>query len=486
VTKIQIRQDSAIDVNIMPRPEPPRPDTVLHGAAWLAGGYAGLQLFRFAANLVLARLVAPEVFGLMALVNLLLQGVHMVSDVGITAWVLQHRRAEDPRLLDVAWTVAVVRGGLIWLATALVAWPAVVVYGEPQLLVLLPAAGFTAVLGGFNSVVMITQARRLAQARLMLIQLIAYVASTALAIGWVWIRPTAWALVAGSLLAYAITLFLSHVALPRHRHRWAWDRVEMANLLQFGRWVFVGTLLSFLTNQIDRLVVGAAVSVATLGVYHVAAMFAAVPGYLAQGLAGNWLLPLFGRLQDHPEQVGQLAAYYSLAVRFGWLLLAGMAATAPAAVLLLYPAAYHPAGDLVRLLAWAAWFQLLQGFQAAGLMAAGQARRTAAASAVKLVALVPLAGGGAYLCGLSGMVVGFVLADLARYLFTAARYRRLGVPGLRADLVLTVLLALLTAAEWTASAADPLTRLLFGGMAVTVVGGSLVAAAWVRAKAGGK
>jgi len=485
LTELATRQDSAIGVNIVPQPEPPRPNAVLHSAAWLAGGYAGLQLFRFAANLVLARLVAPEVFGVMALVNLLLQGVHMVSDVGITSWVLQHRRADDPRLLDVAWTVAVVRGGLIWLATALVAWPAVAIYGEPQLLVLLPAAGFTAVLGGFNSVVMITQARRLAQARLMLIQLVAYVASTALAIGWVWVQPTAWALVAGSLLAYVITLLLSHVALPRHRHRWAWDRVELADLLRFGRWVFVGTLLTFLTNQIDRLVVGAVVSIATLGVYHVAAMFAAVPGYLVQGLAGNWLLPLFGRLRDHPSQVSRLAAYYSLAVRFGWLLLAGMAATAPAAVVLLYPAAYHPAGDLVRLLAWAAWFQLLQGFQAAGLMAAGQARRTAAASGVKLVAMIPLAGGGAYLGGLPGMVVGFVLADLARYLYTTARYRRLGVPGLRAELFLTMLLALVTAAEWAASAADPLTRLLVGGIAVTIVGGCLVTTAWVRAKAGG-
>src|SRR5580698_8357669 len=68
-----------------PAPEAPRtaPGTksVIHGAVVLVAGYALLQILRFGSNLVLAQMVVPEIFGVMALVNLLIQGVHMLSDV---------------------------------------------------------------------------------------------------------------------------------------------------------------------------------------------------------------------------------------------------------------------------------------------------------------------------------------------------------------------------------------------------------------------
>ena len=75
------------------------------GAAWTVAGYASLLALRFGFNLLLTRLVAPKVFGIMAIINLLIQSLHMFSDLGISQCVTRHDRGDDPHFLDTAWTV---------------------------------------------------------------------------------------------------------------------------------------------------------------------------------------------------------------------------------------------------------------------------------------------------------------------------------------------------------------------------------------------
>jgi hypothetical protein len=65
----------------------------VRGSAWALGGHATGQLLRFGGNLVLAWLLVPKLFGLMALVNIFIQGLGMFSDVGIGPAIIQNRRA---------------------------------------------------------------------------------------------------------------------------------------------------------------------------------------------------------------------------------------------------------------------------------------------------------------------------------------------------------------------------------------------------------
>ncbi|OWK34163.1 Polysaccharide biosynthesis protein [Fimbriiglobus ruber] len=445
-------------------------------------------MLRFAVNLVLARLVSPEVFGVMALVNLIVQGVHMVSDVGIGSWVMRHPRGDDPRLLNTAWTVGIVRGGVIWVAAAAIAGLVAWLYGEPQLFSLIAVAGSTAVLYGLYSAAMLTQARRMAQGRLMMIQLVSYGTSAAFSVGWVWVWPTPWGLVAGTISSGLITLALSHLVLPRMQHRFVWDRAVVADLFVYGRWVFVSTFLTYLTNQADRLTVGLIASVAALGVYHMAAMFVGVPVYLAAGLCGNWVLPVFSRLRDQPGARRTLTAYYALAVRFGWGLTAGVLVTAPAAIELLYRGDYLGGVGLVRLLVWGAWFQILFGLQSSVLFAYGSPRTSAIANGVKLIALPGLATAGAHFASVPGMVVGFALADAVRYVFTLNYFRRECPSSVLEDCRLTLLLAVVTVAEAVAadqfgsSTSASIGRLAGGAAIVSVVAGGLLFKAWHSTK----
>lgn len=96
---------------------------VLRGGSWMVIGYGGNQALRLAANLILTRLLFPEAFGLMTLVNVILVGLQMFSDFGLVPAISQNPRGDDPDFLDTAWTIQVIRGGGLWLMTCLLAWP---------------------------------------------------------------------------------------------------------------------------------------------------------------------------------------------------------------------------------------------------------------------------------------------------------------------------------------------------------------------------
>ena len=71
------------------------------------GGSNGLRLV---SNLILTRLLFPEAFGLMALVQVFIAGLNMFSDAGIRTAIIRHTRGDDPDFLNTAWTIQIIRG----------------------------------------------------------------------------------------------------------------------------------------------------------------------------------------------------------------------------------------------------------------------------------------------------------------------------------------------------------------------------------------
>ena len=87
---------------------------VLKGVGWTVGAYGVGQLVRLLTNVVLARLLAPELFGIMVIVNSLRTGVDLISDVGIGQNIVQNKNADKADFYNTAWSLQLVRGLLLW------------------------------------------------------------------------------------------------------------------------------------------------------------------------------------------------------------------------------------------------------------------------------------------------------------------------------------------------------------------------------------
>ena len=114
-------------------------------------GHGASVLIRLASSLILTRLLFPEVYGVMSLVWMVMYGLAMFSDVGLGPAIIRDKRGDDPVFLNTAWTVQAIRGAVLWGGSCLAASPMAAFYGQPELAQLIPVAGLTALIAGFNS-----------------------------------------------------------------------------------------------------------------------------------------------------------------------------------------------------------------------------------------------------------------------------------------------------------------------------------------------
>jgi len=104
------------------------------------GGGSGLRLI---GNLILTRILFPEAFGMMALIQIVIAGLTMFSDLGIHSAIIKDARGNDPDYLNTAWALQICRGVFLWLMTCLLAHPVATFYAAPELAQMLPVAGLT-------------------------------------------------------------------------------------------------------------------------------------------------------------------------------------------------------------------------------------------------------------------------------------------------------------------------------------------------------
>lgn len=427
-------------------------DVVRRGALWSMVGYGGAQVLRVGGNLVLTRLLLPEAFGLMALVNALQQGLQLFSDIGIGPSIIQGRRGDEPDFLNTAWTVQVLRGLLLCCVAMAIAGPFANFYGEPLLLGVLLVSATTALIGGFNSTRLFSMYRHVQLARVSAIEIGSQAAGLATILIWAAFDRSIWALVAGGVAGSVVRLVLSHTVLPGITNRLRWDRTALAQLLHFGRWIFFSTVLTFLVGQSDRLVFGKLVPLAMLGVYSVGAMIAAMPAVLLGRMASSVFFPVYSRVRESGQDLGQVFVRVRRPVLLlaGWSI-AGLAGGGDAGIRLLYDQRYDQAGWIVQLLALASWFAVLESTNSAVLLARGEAHWTAAGGGAKLLGMLLLIPAGYALAGFRGAVAGLAAAEVLKYAISAFAVRRAGLRGWPQELRLTAWMLASAGLGWLAA-----------------------------------
>src|ERR1700730_6501790 len=225
----------------------------LHAGSWTLVGYGYGQLLRFAGNLILTRLLFPEAFGAMALVQSVLTGITLLSDLGISQAIIQNARGHTATFLNTAWTVQVIRGTLIWVATCVLALPVASFYHNHEIALLLPAIGLTALCGAFASTNLAFANRNLGLATITIIDFGTSTVSLAIAIVWAWMTHSIWSFVISGIAASVLRTLASHVFLDGIRNRFMWDVESLGSLINFGGWIFVSTAITFLVGEGTRL-----------------------------------------------------------------------------------------------------------------------------------------------------------------------------------------------------------------------------------------
>jgi O-antigen/teichoic acid export membrane protein len=411
-------------------------------------GYGFSQALRLAGNLVLTRLLVPEMFAVMAIAQVFYIGVELLSDVGIGPAIIRSQRRNDPVFLNTAWTLQIVRGAAVWIVAAGLAWPVARIYGEPQLFSVLPLIGLNAFINGFASTSWVILQREMKQGALVGMQIVIQVVSLSVMALFAYFYRSIWSLVLGGLISALVRTVWSHLLKGHIRNHLVWEPEAARELLNFGRWILFSSTMMFLATRADRLLLGKLFPLAFFGVYSVAAELAGLPRDVMNGLSEKVLFPLSSTYVDlsRMEMRDRIRSQrrvllLPLAVLTGLLGVFG-----DELVHLLYDARYAQASWIFPVLSVGMWPMILCGTIDRVFYVIGKPKYTAYGNIAKFVytiVSIPLM---YHLAGTVGVVAAVALGDIATYSVINYGLKREKLMLFKQDAVSTMALIIVLAA----------------------------------------
>jgi O-antigen/teichoic acid export membrane protein len=402
---------------------------LVRGAAQTGGVFVLAQGLRFASNLILARLLFPDAFGLMALVTMVIVGLTMLSDAGIHQSILHHKRGEDPDFLNTAFTMSALRGALLWVLACALGWPLAQFYDAPDLIWFLPVAGFGLFLAGLTPTRVYSAERNILLGRILTLDLSAQTIGIGCMIALAYLLQSPWALVLGGLITALVKLVLEWSTLPGLRNRPRWERQAVRDLFHFGGWIMLSSACGFALNQGDRLILGRFLTLEELGIYNIAYFLAAFPVLLLGALNERLLIPAYREalVQDAPQNLARLHKLRLFQTGTIMALLGLAALIGPWLVSVLYDARYALAGPKLVLIACALIPVLIGATYDAAALARGDSQRFFWLTSLRAVVQITFFLCGLWLAGLPGALAGQALSAVLLYPMQAALARRYGV-----------------------------------------------------------
>ncbi len=394
---------------------------ILKASGWTAIGEMGQSGLRFVSNFILARILSPEVFGLMTVVYAVMTGLHMFTEMGLRAAIVQHPRGEDEAFQNTAWTLQVIRGASVFAVTWALGWPASKFFDQPALMMLMPAIGFTSFIEGFVPSRFHLANRNLLFGRVTVLGLVVTVVGLIVRIGVALVWPSVWALVIGAWASSVALVVLSFLSLPGIPNKLRMHLESRKELFRFGRWILISMIMVFLGSQLDRLIFAKMIPLASLGAYNLALIIATMPTDALGKLVSGVGLPALSRIRERDGHIRVAMRHMRLAV----LVPAGASSSllmliGPILTGVMFDARYKDVGWLTQLLALAAWFRIMESVNANALMAIGLPKLNAVTNLIKVVSMAVLVPLGGVLGGEShrflGALCGLLLSDLVKYL----------------------------------------------------------------------
>jgi O-antigen/teichoic acid export membrane protein len=378
---------------------------VYRAGGWTLGGYIASLVLRLGSTVLLTRLFAPEVFGILAIAWAVQVAVAMLADIGLHQAVIRSPNGHNLLFLNTAWTLQLARACLLWAlcifgagvvqAAVTLGWfPPGSVYAAPILPSVIVAASFSSVILGLRSMKAVTANRDLDLKRLTSIELIAQIINLVVVLLIGWVTRSIWSFVVAGLVSTASTTLLSHLWFRGPMDRLAWNGDALQELMHFGKWVFLTSIIGAFAANGDRLLLGGWLDPAMLGYYSIASNLAGVAEGAAGRLFGSVMLPAFSQIvRTRPDQLSTLYTRVRWAIDGVMVGSAGFLwATSGWIVGLLYDARYVPAGPMLQWLSCGLLFARYGLPQSAWLALGYPGYMTALnlAKTISLFVLVPL------------------------------------------------------------------------------------------------
>ena len=273
--------------------------TAMLWQAFQMGGVKALYMVRL---LVLAILLTPADFGLIAIALAATGFLLNLTNFGLIPAVVQAENMDDARY-DAVWTFDMTRSAIVTALTVVLAPLIAQIFAEPQAVPIIQVLALRPLIESLMSIKVAALNRNLTFRPLAILKIVEAIFNAIISIALAKLLGV-WAMVLGMIGGAASMVIASYILAP-YKPRISYDWTSVRPLLKFGRWLLFTGIFAMAGNFGLRLVISRQVGAEGLGLYFLAAQLAFLPNEVASEVVGTVAFPLFARLRSQLQQAAR-------------------------------------------------------------------------------------------------------------------------------------------------------------------------------------
>lgn len=375
------------------------------GAIWMVLAKLAERSLGLISTLVLARVLLPEDFGLVAMAMSFVALLELITAFGFDTTLIQ-KQTRDRDHYDTAWTFNIILGAAVAVLMVLLARPIADFYRAPDLIYVILGLAIGSVTQGFQNIGVVAFRSDMEFNKefgfLVGKKLIGFVITVPLA----FILDSYWALVIGQVAGRTGSTVLSFIV---HPYRPRFTLKASSELLHFSKWLLIGNCLGYLRERSSDWVIGRVSGPTSLGMFNIAYELAALPSSELAAPINRAVFPGYAKLAvEGGLRYGYLTVMAVIALLVTPAVF-GLACTAPLVVPLLLGQNWLKTIPILVVLCFFGLTMLVQTNAHAAYLALGRAKLAAQLNmvhvSVQLGAMIPLT----YWYGAMGAAVAYLV-----------------------------------------------------------------------------
>ena len=268
------------------------------GLRWSAATKWSGQVVTWASTLIVARLLAPTDYGLVAMGGVLFGLIQILNDFGLGSAIVRHRELTQHQIAQLGGLCALI-GVAGFAVTAAAAGPLAVFFSQPELFWVVVVVSVNYLITGFRTLPLALMQRELRFRDLSLNDLVQAMILAVATPVFAWLGFRYWSLVLAGLIGALLSTLLALRSAP---HPLAWPRFrEIGAVVSFGSELLVARLAGYVYDNADALIIGRRMGEGPLGNYRIGTTLANLPTDKITSTATQVANPLFATLQSQTE-----------------------------------------------------------------------------------------------------------------------------------------------------------------------------------------
>jgi O-antigen/teichoic acid export membrane protein len=357
------------------------------GTGWTVGTQLTIQGIAMLSTVILARLLVPADFGLVALATALSGALHAVSEFSFDLALIQNQSAAR-REYDTAWTLSICRNAILAAALAAGAGFIASSFGDERLEPLVYWLALATFFTGFQNIAVVDFRKELAFHQDLVFMVVGKLGPAIVTVSLAFIWRDYWALVAGIVAGSVFRVALSF-AMHNYRPRVSFD--GWRDLMHFSKWLLIGNLCGFIYNRSSTFILGKILGASAVGVF-------TLSGEIAGIATANLLMPLrrailpgYAKLATDVERLHDtFVDIFAVVFLVSAPLTLGIGLVADPLVRIMLGEQWLSAIPLIQILCVGEFLQLVTAAASPIYIATGRPHYTAVLFAGNAIALVPL------------------------------------------------------------------------------------------------